>query len=138
MKYIRQFGIILLITFIGEIMHELIPIPVPAGIYGIVLLFTGLKTGIVPLSEVKDASKFLIQIMPLMFIPAAVGLIDTWEVLSPSWLQFVIVTVVTTVVVMAVSGLATQAVIRLRSRKAENKLVSFFQIRHISAYLSAL
>ena len=82
---------------------------------------TGLKTGIVPLSEVKDASKFLIQIMPLMFIPAAVGLIDTWEVLSPSWLQFVIVTVVTTVVVMAVSGLATQAVIRLRSRKAENK-----------------
>ena len=47
--------------------------------------------------------------------------IDTWEVLSPSWLQFVIVTVVTTVVVMAVSGLATQAVIRLRSRKAENK-----------------
>lgn len=121
MKYIRQFGIILLITFIGEIMHELIPIPVPAGIYGIVLLFTVLKTGIVPLSEVKDASKFLIQIMPLMFIPAAVGLIDTWEVLSPSWLQFVIVTVVTTVVVMAVSGLATQAVIRLRSRKAENK-----------------
>ena len=121
MKYIRQFGIILLITFIGEIMHELIPIPVPAGIYGIVLLFTGLKTGIVPLSEVKDASKFLIQIMPLRFIPAAVGLIDTWEVLSPSWLQFVIVTVVTTVVVMAVSGLATQAVIRLRSRKAENK-----------------
>ena len=120
MKYIRQFGIILLITFIGEIMHELIPIPVPAGIYGIVLLFIGLKTGIVPLSEVKDASKFLIQIMPLMFIPA-VGLIDTWEVLSPSWLQFVIVTVVTTVVVMAVSGLATQAVIRLRSRKAENK-----------------
>ena len=108
MKYIRQFGIILLITFIGEIMHELIPIPVPAGIYGIVLLFTGLKTGIVPLSEVKDASKFLIQIMPLMFIPAAVGLIDTWEVLSPSWLQFVIVTVVTTVVVMAVSGLAKQ------------------------------
>lgn len=121
MKYIRQFGIILLITFIGEIMHELIPIPVPAGIYGIVLLFIGLKTGIVPLSEVKDVSKFLIQIMPLMFIPAAVGLIDTWEVLSPSWLQFVIVTVVTTVVVMAVSGLATQAVIRLRSRKAENK-----------------
>ena len=121
MKYIRQFGIILLITFIGEIMHELIPIPVPAGIYGIVLLFTGLKTGIDLVSEVKDASKFLIQIMPLMFIPAAVGLIDTWEVLSPSWLQFVIVTVVTTVVVMAVSGLATQAVIRLRSRKAENK-----------------
>lgn len=121
MKYIKQFGIILLITFIGEIIHELIPIPVPAGIYGIVLLFAGLRTGVVPLSEVKDASKFLIQIMPLMFIPAAVGLIDTWEVLSPSWLQFLIVTFMTTVVVMAVSGLVTQAVIRLRNRKAAGK-----------------
>ena len=122
MKYIKQFGIILLITFIGEILHALLPIPVPAGIYGIVLLFVGLQTGIIPLAEVKDASKFLIQIMPLMFIPAAVGLIDTWEILAPSWIQFLIVTVVTTVVVMAVSGLVTQAVIRAKKRKAgENK-----------------
>ena len=122
MKYIKQFGIILLITFIGEILHALLPIPVPAGIYGIVLLFVGLQTGVVPLADVKDASKFLIQIMPLMFIPAAVGLIDTWEILAPSWIQFLIVTLVTTVVVMAVSGLVTQAVIRARKRKAgENK-----------------
>lgn len=121
MKYIKQFGIILLITFIGEILHWLLPVPVPAGIYGIVLLFTGLKTGIVPLSEVKEASGFLIQIMPLMFIPAAVGLMDTWEVISPSWLQFVLMTVISTVVVMAVSGLTTQAVIRLRKRKEAGK-----------------
>lgn len=121
MKYIKQFGIILLITFIGEIFHALLPVPVPAGIYGIILLFAALKTGIVPLAEVKDASKFLIQIMPLMFIPAAVGLIDTWEIIAPSWIQFILVTVITTVVVMAVSGLITQAVIRLRGRKAAGK-----------------
>lgn len=118
MKYIKQFGIILLITFIGEILHALLPIPMPAGIYGIILLFAGLQTGIIPLAEVKDASKFLIQIMPLMFIPAAVGLIDTWEILAPSWWQFLVVTVVTTVVVLAVSGLVTQAVIRAKNRKA--------------------
>ena len=121
MKYVKQFGIILLITFIGEILHEVLPVPVPAGIYGIVLLFIGLKTRLIPLSEVKEASGFLIQIMPLMFIPAAVGLIDTWEVLAPSWIQFLVVTVITTVFVMAVSGLVTQAVIRLRRRKAADK-----------------
>ena len=113
--------IILAISFVGEALHSLLPLPVPASIYGLVLMLIGLQTGILPLSAVNEAGGFLIEIMPLMFIPAAVGLIDTWEVLSPSWLQFVIVTVVTTVVVMAVSGLATQAVIRLRSRKAENK-----------------
>ena len=55
--------------------------------------------------------------MPIMFIPAAVGLIETWDILAPSWIQFLVVTVVTTVVVMAVSGLVTQAVIRIRKRK---------------------
>lgn len=88
MKFVKQFGIILLITFIGEVLHALLPIPVPAGIYGIVLLFLGLKTRLIPVSEVKEASSFLIQIMPIMFIPAAVGLIDTWDILAPSWIQF--------------------------------------------------
>ena len=117
MKYVKQFGIILLITFIGEVLHELLPIPVPAGIYGIILLFICLKTRLIPVSEVKEASGFLIQIMPIMFIPAAVGLIETWDILAPSWIQFLIVTVVSTVIVMAVSGLITQAVIRARRRK---------------------
>ena len=121
MKYLRQLLMILIFSFIGEVLHAVIPIQMPASIYGLVLLFIALMTGLVKLPQVHEAARFLIEIMPLMFIPAAVGLIDTWEVLSPSWLQFVIVTVVTTVVVMAVSGLATQAVIRLRSRKAENK-----------------
>ncbi len=121
MKYVRQFGIILLITFIGEVLHALLPVPVPAGIYGIILLFIGLKTKLIPVSEVKEASNFLIQIMPIMFIPAAVGLIDTWDILAPSWIQFLVVTVITTVVVMAVSGLVTQAVIRMRRRKGGTK-----------------
>ena len=121
MKYVKEFGIILIVSLVGELLNYFLPLPVPASIYGLVLMFLCLMLGVIKLSDVHDTACFLIEIMPLMFIPAAVGLIDTWEVLSPSWLQFVIVTVVTTVVVMAVSGLATQAVIRLRSRKAENK-----------------
>ena len=121
MKYIRQFGIILLITFIGEIMHELIPIPVPAGIYGIVLLFTGLKTGIVPLSEVKDASKFLIQIMPLMFIPAGVGLIDSWGELRPILLPVIVLLLVSTVLVMGVSGQVTQQMMHHGKKEDKNE-----------------
>ena len=111
MKFVKQFGIILLITFIGEVLHALLPIPVPAGIYGIVLLFLGLKTRLIPVSEVKEATFFILQIMPIRFIP------DTWDILAPSWIQFLVVTVVTTIFVMAVSGLVTQAVIRARKRK---------------------
>ena len=112
MKYLKQFSIILLISFLGEILHFFIPLPIPASIYGLVLLFVGLEIKLIPLDAVKDVSSFLIEIMPVMFIPAAVGLLSCWGLLSDHLLSYCIMTFVTTVVVMAVSGLVTQFVIK--------------------------
>ena len=82
MKYIRQFLWILLFSFAGELLKFVIPLPVPASIYGLLLLLLALVTGILRLESVKETSKFLIEIMPLMFNPAAVGLLDSWEAQS--------------------------------------------------------
>ena len=112
MKYLKQFGIILAVSFVGELFNRLLPLPVPASIYGIVLLFLLLVTGVLPLGAVREAGSFLIAIMPVMFIPAAVGLIEQWEGIRSFLAAYLIVTVVSTVVVMAVSGRVTQAVIR--------------------------
>lgn len=116
MKWMKQFGIILLISFVGEILEKWIPLPIPASIYGIILLFLCLKLNIIPHEAVHETGKFLIEIMPLMFIPAAVGLLETWDVIAPAWLEYVAVTVIPTWVVMIVSGRVTQFVIR-RKRK---------------------
>lgn len=78
MKYLRQLLMILIFSFIGEVLHAVIPIQMPASIYGLVLLFIALMTGLVKLPQVHEAARFLIEIMPLMFIPAGVGLIDSW------------------------------------------------------------
>ena len=120
MKYLKQFGIIIAFSFVGEILHHLIPLPIPASIYGIVLLFLALEINILPVEEVKEAGKFLIAIMPIMFIPAAVGLIESWGMIREGVAAYVVVTVVTTVLVMGISGLVTQAVIRLKKGKEEN------------------
>ncbi len=112
MKYIRQFCVILLITFLGELLHFMIPIPIPASIYGIVILFAGLLSGIIPLASVRETGLFLVEIMPVMFIPAAVGLIDSWEMISGSLLKYAVVIVITTAGVMAVAGRVTQRMIR--------------------------
>lgn len=116
MKWMKQFGIILLISFVGEILEKWIPLPIPASIYGIILLFLCLKLNIIPHEAVHETGKFLIEIMPLMFIPAAVGLLETWDVIALAWLEYVAVTVISTWVVMIVSGRVTQFVIR-RKRK---------------------
>ncbi|MBR2545144.1 MAG: CidA/LrgA family protein [Erysipelotrichaceae bacterium] len=110
MKYLKQTMIILSVSLVGELLHELLPLPVPASIYGIVVMFIMLYTGLIRLEQVKETSSFLIEIMPVMFVPAAVGLINSWDVLKSHWLSYVTVTLVSTVIVMAVSGLVTQAV----------------------------
>mgnify|MGYP001121740526 CR=1 FL=1 len=121
MRWIRQFMILLAITFLGEILRALIPLPIPAGIYGMVLLFACLCLGIVKLNQVEGAADFLIEIMPVMFIPAAVGLLNAWDVLRPVVVPVVVVTVVTTVLVMGVTGQVTQRVIRWERKRKEGK-----------------
>ena len=114
MKLLRQFLIILAISFVGEALKYLLPLPVPASIYGMVILFVGLLTGLIKLSWVKDAGKFLIAVMPVMFIPAGVGLMSSWGVLKPMLVP-VLVAIIT---VMAVTGQASQIIIRA-DRKRE-------------------
>lgn len=120
MKYLRQFLIILMVSFIGEILHAVVPLPIPAGIYGIVIMFIGLCTKIIPLEWVKSSSVFLIELMPVMFIPAAVGLIDSWNIIESGIFAYITVTIITTVAVMGISGLVTQIFVK-HSRKSEEK-----------------
>lgn len=121
MKLIKQFGIILTISFIGEVLKYIIPLPVPASIYGLLLMLAALKARIVPLASVHEAGKFLIEIMPIMFIPAAVGLLDSWDTLKSIWLPVIVTTFASTVIVMAVAGRVTQFAIHMeRQKKIEN------------------
>lgn len=117
MRYAKQFGIILLITFIGEILKAVLPFPIPASIYGLLLMLTVLCTKILPLEKVHDAGVFLVEIMPIMFIPAAVGLMESWGILKPIFIPVIVITVVSTVLVMVVTGWMTQFAIRSEKRR---------------------
>lgn len=121
MKWMKQAAIILAVSFLGEALRFVIPLPVPASIYGLVLMLLALKLNVVKLEQVKDAGVFLIEIMPMMFIPAAVGLLESWEVLSPICVQVLAITLVSTVLVMVVSGRVTQAVIRLQEKRKNKR-----------------
>lgn len=117
MKYLKQFMVILAFSFLGEVLHQVLPLPIPASVYGLVFMLAALMTGGLKLHQVKEASAFLIEIMPVMFIPAAAGLIDSWGILQPVIIPLGIITVVTTVFVMVVTGLVTQGIIRKGKRK---------------------
>lgn len=119
MKYINQFLIILLISFLGEILKCLLPLPIPASIYGMIILFLGLMTKVIKLESVKETGKFLIEIMPIMFIPAGVGLMTTWGALQPILLPVNIITAVTIITVMVATGWVSQIIIRKSGKKKD-------------------
>ena len=123
MKFLRQFCIILFISFLGEILHTVLPLPIPASVYGLMLLFLALYTGILKPEHISETADFLIEIMPVMFIPAGVGLLDSWPFLQPIWIPVIIITVITTVIVMAITGQVTQLMIRRDKRKKDDKHV---------------
>lgn len=77
--------------------------------------------GILHLEQVKAAADFLIEIMPVMFIPAAVGLLDSWSALQPIFVPVVLITILTTIIVMGVTGQVTQCMIRRTQRKKSRK-----------------
>lgn len=119
MKYLKQFLIILVISLIGELLNKLLPLPVPASIYGMVILFIGLLSGVIKLSSVKEAGSFLIEIMPVMFIPAGVGLMSSWLNLKPIIIPVCIITVATIFTVMIVSGHVTQFIVKRTKKNDE-------------------
>ena len=117
MKYIKQLMIIILFSFLGEILNHIIPLPIPASIYGMMLLFVALATKIIKLEEVEETAEYLLSIMLIFFVPASVGIMDTFFEHKSSMLPIIIIVFVSTIVVMSVTGLVSQFIIKITHKK---------------------
>lgn len=108
MKYIKQLMLILAFSCIGELLQALIPLPIPAAIYGLVLLLAALCTGLLKAEKIADTARFLIAVMPLLFVAPAVSILAHWELIAPNAVAITVVMTVSTVIVFAFSGLVTK------------------------------
>lgn len=116
MQLIRECSIIFGITLLGEFLNQGLPLPVPAGVYGLFILLFLLCAGWVRLEDVEGTGNFLLDTMPVMFIPAGVALMQHVEELKPLLVPFVTITVVSTFIVMAVTGKTAEVIIKKRKR----------------------
>lgn len=116
MKYLSQFLRIIAFTLAGELLQRVIPLPVPASVYGLLLLFTALCTGLVKLEQVKDAGGFLVSILPILFVSPAVGILENWGLIKDAVIPMLAVTLASTIITFAIAGRVTQ-----RLRKKEEK-----------------
>lgn len=120
MKYMKQLAIILAISFIAELMEYLIPIPVAASIYGLILMLIGLITKIIPLNKVEGAADFLVETMPVMFIPPTVGIMTSADALKEMLVPLCVISVVSTILIMIVTGRVSQHIIQRSNEQGKS------------------
>ena len=116
-QYLFQFARILAFCFLGEVCHAVLPLPVPASVYGLILLLLALKFGLVKLEQVKEVGTYLTGIFPLLFVPAAAGVMELWAEMGDMLLPILIAIIPVTVLVMASAGKTTQALTSRRKAK---------------------
>lgn len=112
MKYLKQITIIFSIALVGELIKVLLPFPIPSSVYGLILMLLLLCFKLVKVEDVKTVSTFLIDIMPIMFVSAAVSIINIWPIFKDKIIPYAIIVLVSTILVMVISGLSTQALLK--------------------------
>lgn len=124
--YIKQFVVIILVSCIGELLNYIIPLPIPGSIYGMIILLLLLCLGIIEVKQIKEISDFLIEVLPVLFIPASVGIISQLEQIKNIWFQIIIITIISTMITMVVTGIVSQSIIKYKKKKKgrnENELI---------------
>jgi len=111
MKYFMQFGIIIGLSLLGEVLHSVIPLPVPASVWGMVILFILLYFKVLKLEQIEDAANFLLSIMTVMFVPVGAGLIDNFSAIKNDIIGIFIIIIISTIVCFFVTGKVAQFII---------------------------
>jgi holin-like protein len=119
-KIIKQSGIIFGVTMVGEFLNTLLPLPVPAGVYGLFILLALLCCGLVKLEDVESVGGFLTDVMPIMFVPVIAGLIDDYALVKDSLVPMLVISAVSTIFVMAVTGLVGEHLVQ-RDKKEDRR-----------------
>lgn len=108
MKYIVQVFLILLFSLLGELLAYVIPLPIPAAIYGLVLLLIALCLRLVKPRQIHETAHFLLTLLPLLLVAPAANIIKYWGIVKSNLLAIIVASVVSTFLVLIVSGLVTK------------------------------
>lgn len=118
MKLISQVGILYVFSLIGNWIVEVLKIPIPGSIVGLLLLFCCLHLNILKESYIKDGAGFMLVVLPLFLVPSTVGVIQYPSLLSWNGLLLIVLVMGSTFLTMILAGWMTQWY-EMKSRKGE-------------------
>lgn len=108
MKILRQFGIILLFLLLGEAIRIGTGISIPSTVIGMILLFIALLTKLIKVEQIDMITKFLLDHLAFLFVPAGVGLISSLDIIGKAWLPILAIVLISTILVIGITGWTVQ------------------------------
>lgn len=102
--FLRGFLIIMAFLILGKVISAYLPVPFPASIIGLILLFIALSTSLVKAEWITLSGDFILKYMALLFIPIGAGLVNYFDLLLSHWLAIVCSLLFTTLFIMLVVG----------------------------------
>lgn len=121
MKFFRESILLLSIYFVGEILSNLFNLPIPGSIVGMILLFVLLTSNIIKIEKIENLANFFLNHLAFFFIPACVGLMTSFASLKGSIFKIVLLCILTTIIVIAVTGITVQFICNRKSMEEDNK-----------------
>ncbi len=118
---IRQCAILFGCLALGELLVLLTGIPFPSSIIGMLLLTLLLKLGVIRIEWVKGLSDFLVDNIGFFFVPPGVAVMLYFDIIRAEFWPIVVSAVVSTVLVLAVTGWVHQFYGRITDRKGGGK-----------------
>lgn len=116
-KIIKQIGIIFSVCWISQLIEKFLPFSFPASVIGMLFILVCLLTGFLKIEHIQEKADFLLENMAFFFLPAGVSIMNYFDLLKESWLQIVIICVVSTVVTFAVTAYSVKLVVRMMERR---------------------
>lgn len=119
MKLFREAIIILGIYLLGEFISQVLSLPIPGNILGMIILLVLLWTKVVKIEQIETIANFLLDHLAFFFIPAGVGLMTSIGIIKDSWLKLIVVCIATTIIIIASTGLIVQYITRKTNKRGD-------------------
>ncbi|HDB3082760.1 TPA: antiholin-like murein hydrolase modulator LrgA [Staphylococcus aureus] len=132
--FFHQVIVIALVLFVSKIIESFMPIPMPASVIGLVLLFVLFCTGAVKLGEVEKVGTTLTNNIGLLFVPAGISVVNSLGVISQAPFLIIGLIIVSTILLLICTGYVTQIIMKVTSRSKGDKVTKKIKIEEAQAH----
>ena len=120
MRLLLQLALIFAVCFIGDFLHRVCGVPLPGNILAMLILFLLLCTKLVKVDQIAEMSNFFLKRLPFFFLPPTIGILAVYGVLKGNLILFFLLSVLATIVTLAVSGKVTDIMVNVQEKRKKD------------------